>query len=99
MRSSLATANTPYYKSHSRVGGRLHRPICLTRSHRSRIAEGEGGWADEQRLHLVTWDDPALSPHSLRSGQALSVAKGLSLAPPCHPERSEGSLPGPALSP
>src|SRR6266496_6083649 len=82
----------------------LSAPICINLRHRSRIPEGEGGWADEQKVHVVKWDVPFLSPHSLRSGQALSEAKGLShwasrcIAAhsmtefPCHPERSEGSV-------
>ncbi len=67
------------------------------------IAEGEGGWAEEQSVPVVAGDGSFLSPHSLRSGQALSGAKGLArwalrcfaalsmTGVPCHPERSEGS--------
>src|SRR6266536_1429441 len=59
----------------------LSAPIGINLIHRSRIPEGEGGWADEQKVHVVKWDVPFLSPHSLRSGQALSAAKGLSGCP------------------
>jgi hypothetical protein len=31
-------------------------------NHRSSLPEGEGGWASEQSLHIVTWDGPFLSP-------------------------------------
>ena len=41
------------------------------------MPEGEGGWADEQRWHVVAGDGPVLSPHS-RAFRASS-------------ERSEGS--------
>src|SRR6266487_1029990 len=57
----------------------LSAPIGINLRHRSRIPEG--GWADEQKVHVVKWDVPFLSPHSLRSGQALSAAKGLSGCP------------------
>ncbi len=72
--------------------------------HRSRIPQGEGGLADEQSVHVVERDGPVLSPHSLRSGQALSEAKGLSgwawrcfaalsmTGFACHAEHSEGSV-------
>src|SRR6266702_4430500 len=54
----------------------LSAPTGINLRHRSRIPEG--GWADEQKVHVVKWDVPFLSPHSLRSGQTLSAAKGLS---------------------
>jgi hypothetical protein len=44
-----------------RSGDPCGRPIRINRRHRSRIPEGEGGWADEQRWHVVAGDGPVLS--------------------------------------
>ncbi len=84
----LAASFSPFFPKKSILvslqGDPGGRPRGITRRHRSRIPVDQGGWADEQSVHVVAWGGPVLSPHSLRSGQALSAAKGLSRwAPRC----------------
>ncbi len=55
--------------------------IGINLRHRSRNPSGEDGWTYEQRLHVVAWDGPYLSPNrhqpKLPHSVTLSVAKGL----------------------